>query len=441
MHPDFKLNPKQVEQFELIKGPATHILGLGGSRSGKTFGFGAASIVRAVGIPGSRTGVFRSTIKACRETLFELTFPDVFKKVYPGLLAKCDVNKSEMTIKFENGSVILFGGLDDDERLEQILGQEFCTIYVNEISQIATYKPIGMLKTRLSQQCTTAWGDPATPKMFFDCNPPSNKHWAYKAFVEKVHPDNGIPLKRPEDWVSLQMNPVDNLENLQSDYLEQLSEGLSARQQRRFLEGEWQVDVDGALFSVDWIDDKRLVDPGNVVFVRIVVAVDPAVSNNPGSDETGIIVAGIDVDGHGYVLADYSTKGTPEKWAAAVAKAYEDWSADLVVYEANQGGLMVETTLRSAGVVLPLKSVHATRGKVLRAEPISTLYEKGRVSHIGKFKELEDQMATFTHNFNRSKQGSPDRLDALVWALTELMTVKQHKPGAVSVATVKGMWG
>lgn len=436
----FKLNPKQVEQFDLVRGPSTYVLAAGGSRSGKTAGFCAMIEKRALAIPGSRTGIFRSTARACRDTLFDQTYRQMSRLVHPGLFEKLKVNETEMTIEYPNGSFVGFYGLDDNARMERILGQEFLTIYVNEVSEIHSFKPISILMTRLSQSCQTQWGDPARPKFVFDCNPPSSKHWAYKTFVEKVHPESKMPLDNPADWSWLQMNPIDNMENLHGGYLNTLK-NLSARDQRRFIAGEWQTEVDGALFKLDWIDDKRVPKISLDELIRIIVAVDPAVSANPGSDETGIIVAGIDSFGHAYVLDDRSMKGTPEQWARAVANAFEDWKADAVVYEANQGGLMVETTLRSSGSLLPMKAVHATRGKVIRAEPISLLYEKGQVSHVGEFRELEDQMASFTLDFNRTKQGSPDRLDALVWALTELMTVKQHKPSPMSVSKANGFWG
>lgn len=435
----FTLSDKQKEQFELIKSQAKYVLALGGSRSGKTFGFAAAILMRAKLAPNSRHGVFRSTIKDCRETLFSLTFPDVAKKMDPELWKRCEVNKSDLTITLPNGAVILFSGLDDDGRMESILGQEYLTLYCNEVSQVKNFKPISMFMTRLSQNVVGAEGRVARPKFFFDCNPSSTKHWAYKAFIEKVQPDNGTPWKRPDDWGSIQMNPMDNLQNLSADYMD-IMENLSARDKKRFIEGLWQTEVDGALFKMEWIDDTRLEEiKGDLV--RIVVAVDPSISNNPGSDETGIVVAGLDATGHGYVLADYSTKGTPETWAKAVAKAYADWSADLVVYEANQGGLMVETTLRSSGCNLPMKAVHASRGKVIRAEPVSLLYEQGKVSHVGTFAILEDQMANFTIDFNRTRQGSPDRLDALVWALSELMTEKVHVPGKMKVTKASGVFG
>jgi phage terminase large subunit-like protein len=444
----FKLNPKQIEQFDLVRGPATYLLAAGGSRSGKTAGFCTVIEKRALGIPGSRTGIFRSTARACRDTLFDLTYRQMSRLANPGLLEKCKINETEMTIEYPNGSVVNFYGLDDNARMERILGQEFLTIYINEISEIASFKPVTILMTRLSQQCVTVTGDPGRPKFLFDCNPPSSKHWSFKTFKLGLHPESNTPLPKPEDWQWLQMNPHDNMENLHAGYLDTLK-NLSHRDQKRFIEGQWQTEVDGALFKLEWIDGQRLplLDKDNqtidygVRLVRIIVAVDPAVSANPGSDETGIIVAGIDADGHGYILADRSMKGTPEQWAKAVAKAYSDFNADLVVYESNQGGLMVETTLRSSGANLPVKGVHASRGKILRAEPISLLYEKGQVSHVGEFEELEDQMASFTLDFNRAKQGSPDRLDALVWALTELMTVKQHTPSEMIVSTARGIFG
>lgn len=444
----FKLNPKQAEQFELARSEATYILAAGGSRSGKTAGFCTLIEKRALAIPGSRTGIFRSTARACRDTLFDLTYRQMSRLAHPGLLDKCKVNETEMTIEYPNpvtglcdgtGSVVMFLGLDDNARMERILGQEFLTIYVNEVSEIHSFKPISILMTRLSQQCVNKWGDKANPKFLFDCNPPSSKHWAYKAFVEKVQPENRTPWAKPEDWTWLQMNPVDNMENLHEGYLDTLK-NLSARDQKRFIDGQWQTEVDGALFKDEWIDDQRLTEVNTDELVRIIVAVDPAVSANPGSDETGIIVAGIDADGHGYVLEDASIKGTPEVWARKVAQAYERWGADAVVYEANQGGLMVETTLRSSGVTLPLRAVRATRGKVIRAEPISLLYEKGQVSHVGAFDELESQMTSFTLDFNRAKQGSPDRLDALVWALSELMTTEVKKPSKTAVSKAKGFW-
>jgi phage terminase large subunit-like protein len=171
--------------------------------------------------------------------------------------------------------------------------------------------------------------------------------------------------------------------------------------------------------------------------VRVVVAIDPAASSGEDSDETGIIVAGKDKQSRGYVLADLSGRYTPIEWAKIAVQAYKAHGADRVVAEVNNGGEMVEATLRVVDDNLAYTAVHATRGKVVRAEPVSALYEQGRIRHMGAFTALEDQMCEFTPDLDRSKpkrdptdpsslgmggaRSSPDRADALVWAFTELL--------------------
>ena len=152
---------------------------------------------------------------------------------------------------------------------------------------------------------------------------------------------------------------------------------------------------------------------------RIVVAIDPAASTGADADETGIVVAGLSASGDdAYVLDDFSGHFTPHHWAARALAAYRDFAADRIVGEVNNGGDMVEATLRALDPAASFKAVHASRGKVLRAEPVAALYERGRVHHVGAFPALEDQMCGFT---GARTAPSPDRLDALVWAVTELM--------------------
>lgn len=164
------------------------------------------------------------------------------------------------------------------------------------------------------------------------------------------------------------------------------------------------------------------MDPLNQIhalpdLTRVVVAIDPAVSNSEESDETGIIVAGIGVDGRGYVLADRSCKMSPDGWARRAVQAYDDFAADLIVAEVNNGGDLVEQTIRTVRRSIPYRKVTASRGKQVRAQPVAALYEQGKVSHVEVFADLEEQLTTWTPEDGTS----PDRLDALVWALTELM--------------------
>ena len=193
---------------------------------------------------------------------------------------------------------------------------------------------------------------------------------------------------------------------------------------RQELDAEILDDIPGALWSRRALDESRVASAPPLT--RIVVGVDPAASSGENASETGIVVGGIDARGAAYVLEDWSLRGSPDQWARKAVAAYRKHEADCLVAEVNQGGEMVERVIRSVADV-PVKLVRATRGKYVRAEPISALYEQGRVHHVGMLPELEDQMIAFTPSDSvtaRSAEGatrqSPDRVDALVWMLTEL---------------------
>jgi phage terminase large subunit-like protein len=191
---------------------------------------------------------------------------------------------------------------------------------------------------------------------------------------------------------------------------------------RQELMGELLEDAEGALWQRDQLDACRVHTLPEMR--RIVVAVDPAGGSSKRSDETGIVACGVALDGRGYVLADASGRYTPDGWARAAVNLYRSLKADRIVAEQNYGGAMVEATIRAVDGAVPVKMVVASRGKQLRAEPVSALYEQRRVSHIGNLPELEDQMC----GWNPAENGpSPDRVDALVWALTELMVEEQPR--------------
>ncbi len=181
---------------------------------------------------------------------------------------------------------------------------------------------------------------------------------------------------------------------------------------RQEIDGEVLDDSAGGLFHRGLIEAARVSKLRRLR--RIVVAIDPAVTANADSDETGIVVAGIGGDGHGYVLEDASLKASPDAWARTAVEAYHRWQADRLVAEVNNGGDLVEYTVRTVDPNVPLTQVRASRGKIARAEPVAALYEQGKIHHVGRFDSLEDQMVEWTHR-------SPDRVDALVWAISELM--------------------
>ena len=193
---------------------------------------------------------------------------------------------------------------------------------------------------------------------------------------------------------------------------------------RQEIGGEMLEDVEDALWTRDLIERRR-ASTELPEMKRIVIGVDPPASK--AGDACGIIAVGKGADGKAYVLGDHSVKGrSPEGWARAVAAAAEAWGADRVVVEVNQGGDMVESTLRAADVGMPVKKVHASRGKVARAEPVAALYEAGKAFHAGAFPELEDELCGLISGGGYEGPGrSPDRADALVWAMTELMLGKR----------------
>lgn len=223
----------------------------------------------------------------------------------------------------------------------------------------------------------------------------------------------------------------DNADNLADAFIEEIItsyEGTRLGQQEIY--AQMLEDNPDALWNYDsMIEAHRAPRPNNLL--RIVVAVDPEASSSEEAAETGIIVVGLGIDRHGYVLADYTVRGTPSVWGAAVAQAYHDWDADMIVGEVNNGGEMVGYVIQTVDSRLPFSAVRATRGKLLRAEPVSSLYERGMVHHVGAFRELEDQMTQWTPG-----DKSPDRLDALVWGLTELMLMNQGR--VMSIATSEG---
>lgn len=394
----------------------------GGGRSGKTFLHLRNVAFRAIKAPGSRHAVLRFRFNHLKASIISDTWPKMLALCFPGV--SCQMNKTDWFGEFSNGSQVWFGGLDDKARTEKILGQEYATIYPNECSQIS-WTAIQMLKTRLAQkvdQETSGGGKRPLPlRMFYDCNPPTKGHWSYKLFHKKIDPEDLKPLLHPENYAHFQMNPRDNVANIAAGYIAEM-EASSARYRLRFLDGSYADENPNALFSDVEIEKWRVINTPLPEMVRVVVAVDPSGSDdidNADNDAIGIVVAGLGTDGNAYVLEDCTVKVGPATWGRIATDAYERHQANVIVGEDNFGGAMVKHTIQTARRNTPYKAVKATRGKQVRAEPISALYEQGKVRHVGYFRELEDELTSFS-TYGYIGQGSPNRADALVWAITEL---------------------
>lgn len=218
-----------------------------------------------------------------------------------------------------------------------------------------------------------------------------------------------------QDVYKTQGSTFENKDNLAESALELFKKQYEGtRLGKQELYAEILEDIEGALWSLSMIEQTRVNEIPEMK--RVVVAVDPAVTNNKNSDETGIVVCGLGIDNRYYIIDDVSGKMSADAWAKTAVNVYYKYKASRIIAEVNNGGDLVERLLRTVDKNIPYKSVSASRGKVIRAEPISALYEQQRVSHCGVFSKLEDQMCSFTGD----KSTSPDRLDALVWGLTEL---------------------
>ena len=263
-------------------------------------------------------------------------------------------------------------------------------------------------------------GSPNTITM--SLNPTVKSHWIYQRFFKApgVADDfNGVS----GDTCYIHTTYLDNLRNLDASFIagaERMKAQNYGKYQNLFL-GFWIGENEGALWTDAMISPHRVATfPADME--KIVVAIDPAVTSDEKSDETGIVVAGskrMHGERHYFVLSDRSMQGTPGAWIGAAVTAYHEFSADRIVAEVNNGGDLVEALLKQQPGRIPYKAVRASRGKLTRAEPVSALYEKGIVHHVGTFGRLEEQMRTYT---GATGEKSPDRMDALVWALSELMS-------------------
>src|SRR6056297_1399639 len=309
------------------------------------------------------------------------------------------------TITWANGAKAEFFSAEDPERLR---GPQFHSAWLDEL---AAWRNMEEVYSML-QFCLRLGKNPRT---FITTTPKPVK------LIRKIISDC---KSDPEKFKLVTGSSYDNADNIDLDALKAYEGTRLGRQE---LYAEVLEEAAGALWSVEMID-KCQEYPEDVdleSLQRIVVAVDPAVTSNAESDMTGIIVAGIDINGHGHVLEDATEQLTPSGWAKKVVELYHKYGADRIVTERNQGGEMVRHTIETEDNTVPIRLVHASRGKFARAEPVSALYEQGRVKHLPGLDELEQQMVTWEP---LGSMGSPDRLDALVWAMTDLMLGGILKP-------------
>ena len=451
IRPNFDgFNEDQWDAYKLATSDSNKFhLFYGGAGSGKTWLILFIIILRAYRAKNTRHAVYRLTRTSCEQTLFNKTLYEVLECGFPGLReqieAKNGFHHSKMIVTLPNGSEIYFNGLDEN-RTSKVLGDEFNTVWLNECNEDGLgYTQVSTLMSRLRKRSPTEDGRLLKNKMFFDCNPRFYSDWEYKAFKLHINPDDGDAMPREHQWVSQKLRTHANINNLSEDYVEGM-ETMGASARRRYLEGEWSDENSNALFVEAMFNNHRepkpeaIKTPQQVLAMlaerqieldRLTIAVDPATKGEVKNDLHGITVqarSGSGADAHVYVLADYSCHGSPIHVCDTIAEAYRDWGASRVILEDNAGGHWLQSTIVQHSPHLPLKFVNAnatTGNKSSRAEPVAAQYEQGRVHHVGKLRELEMQMCDWGSPASRKK--SPDRMDAVVWGITELLDLNQEK--------------
>ncbi|NDB02623.1 MAG: ATP-binding protein [Flavobacteriaceae bacterium] len=377
------------EEQKTPKGNWTYWLVLAGRGWGKTRTGAEDVAFYGLQFPGSRIAVAAPTISDARDTCIE--GESGLLSVLPSALIKT-WNRSLGELVLKNGTRYKTFSADEPDRFR---GPQHHRAWCDEIAAWKYPDSFDQLLFGLRL------GD--TPQVVITTTPRPTP--LIKTLIED------------QKTVVTRGSTFDNSENLAPSMLEQLKKKYDGtRLGRQELYAEVLTDTEGALWSYDLIDGVRIEKNKTPQMQRIIVAIDPAVTNTELSDETGIVVVGMGVDERYYVLEDASGKMSPDGWGRAAVDCYYNWQADRIVAEINNGGDLVERLIRTIDNTVPYTPVRASRGKITRAEPIAALYEQKKVSHAGSFAELEDQMTTYVGGSGKS----PDRLDALVWALTEL---------------------
>jgi phage terminase large subunit-like protein len=319
-----------------------------------------------------------------------------------------DYEPSKRRLTWKNGAIATLFSAEESDRLR---GPQFDAAWGDELAAWNA-APVSTSSLTHAQQ---TWD-----MLQFGLRLGKRPRWLATTTPRPIKLLKALLAREGRDVVVTRGSTFENEANLAPTFIQALRDRYeNTRLGRQEIYAELLSDTPGALWAMEWLDRDRVSQAPDLR--RIVVAIDPAVSNNEGSDETGIVVAGVAADKQAYVLEDLSGRYAPHEWADVAIKAYRRHKADRIIAEVNNGGAMVEATIRAVDALVSYKSVHASRGKVVRAEPIAALYEQRKVHHVGAFVTLEDQLCAFTSDFDRSRSGySPDRVDALVWAMTEL---------------------
>ena len=404
------------EAFSDLFRPARYKAFFGGRGSAKSHSFAKALLLEG--------GQTRLRILCARE--IQRSIKDSVKALLDDQVEQLGMSSfyesTRDEIRGQNGTMIIFSGLGhlSVDQIKSYEGIDRCWV---EEAQTISERSLEILIPTIRSHGSELW---------FSWNPRHQSDPVDQRFRG---------LNPPTNTITKQVNYTNN--PFFPDVLEQERQYDYQHSPDRYSHiwlGDYEPQAVGAIWTRQLLHDNRVGEMPEME--RILVAVDHAVSSEPGSNEHGIIVVGKGADGRGYVLDDLTIAGSPHQWATRVLAAYDKWEADAIVIERNQGGDLVKTTLESVRKPIPVIEVTASRGKHVRAEPISSLYALGRVGHVGSYPELEAQMCLMTAG-GYEGEGSPDRVDAMVWGMTELFPSivrrKQRRPNERPPQNISGM--
>tara|TARA_R110000765_G_scaffold273224_2_gene371950 strand:- start:415 stop:1677 length:1263 start_codon:yes stop_codon:yes gene_type:complete len=381
--------------FQPLWKPARYKFSHGGRGSGKSHDAATRAVIMAANQPGTRIVCVREVQKTLQESAKKL-LEDMIVKL--GLSSKFKIMNSE--IRTPGGGVIMFQGLQD-YTAESIKSLESINICWIEEAQNLSVRSLELLRPTIRAKDSEIW---ATWN-------PRNKSDPIDLLARGV--------ESPPNAIIVEANYYDNPffpAELESE--REFDQRTDVGRYSHTWLGHFEPEAIGAIFSRQNIHMNRMAEMP-CERERTLVGVDPAVTNTATSDFHGVSVCCKGSDGRGYVLADGSTKGSPHKWATRAIALFDQYDADAIVVEINQGGDMVKHTLQTIRPTIPVIEVRATRGKHVRAEPISSLYSLDMISHLGTFSDMEDQLCKFTSE-GYDGEDSPDRAEAAIWAFTEL---------------------
>lgn len=403
--------------FRCLLDPSRYKVAEGGRGSGKSHFFAGLLVECCLANPGTRAVCIREVQKTLKESA-KLLIEDKIREFGATSLFRI---KQDEIITPGNG-VIIFKGMNDYTAATIKSLENFRIAWVEE-GQTLSARSWELLRPTIRWEVWREKVLVAESEIWVSYNPANASDPIDKFF--KFNPPKGAKIVKA-NWRDNPWFPSVLEDERQHD------KQFNATRYEHIWEGDYEPAVEGAIWDRPLIDQYRVWDRPDLE--RIVVAIDPAVTSGEGADEHGVVVCGRGSNGVGYTLEDASCAGRPDRWARTAIACFDSWQADAIVIETNQGGEMCRSTLDAIRPGLPIIEVHASRGKHIRAEPISALYNLGKIRHVGSFPEMEAQMCQMTSS-GFEGDGSPDRVDALVWGHTELFPQIVRPPRKSNVDT------